>query len=338
MAVEFKDYYQVLGVQKSASEDDIRKAFRKLARQYHPDVAKNKAQAEEKFKEINEAYEVLSDPEKRKKYDTLGANWNSRSGGFQPPPGYRGGGFRYAPGQDPREGFEFHFGGTGFSDFFEQFFGARGGSFRGGDPNDRSDLRSGRQSFRSDGGFAQRGEDVEGDILVSLEEVLQGSVRSVSLQQANRRTGQTETHTFRVKIPQGVQEGQLIRIAGKGETGVGGGGPGDLYLRVRLAKHPEFRVRGADLYHDLDVAPWELVLGAEVRVPTLEGPISLRIPPGTVNGQQLRVRGRGLPNRAGQRGDLYAVTSLEVPTQVSSDERELWEQLSRKSRFNPRGV
>lgn len=332
MAVEFKDYYQSLGVSKTASDDEIRKAFRKLARQYHPDVAKNKTQAEEKFKEINEAYEVLSDPEKRRKYDTLGANWN-RQGGFQPPPGWQGGGF--GRGAGPEGTYEFHFGGTGFSDFFEQFFGGRGGPGMGGATFDESGA-FGPGAGRRAGGFAQRGGDIEGDLMVSLQEAVQGSVRPISFQQANRQTGQIETHTFRVKIPQGVQEGQLIRVAGKGEAGAGGGSPGDLYLRVRFAKHPDFRIRGTDLYYDLDLAPWEAVLGTTVRVPTLEGPISLRIPAGTTRGQQLRVRGRGLPTRTGERGDLHAIISIEVPSAISEDERQLWEQLAQKSEFKPR--
>jgi curved DNA-binding protein len=328
MAVEFKDYYQSLGVSKGATEDEVRKAFRKLARKYHPDVAKNKAEAEEKFKEINEAYEVLGDPEKRKKYDTLGANWN-RQGGFQPPPGWQGGHFDQS---GPNESYEFRFGGTGFSDFFEQFFGARGGRFnRGFTGFDETEFESGRG--RSHG---QRGNDVEGDILVSLDEIAKGSIRPVSFQQADRRTGKTETHTFRVKIPQGVQEGQLIRVAGKGEAGAGGGGPGDLYLRVRYAKHPDFRVRGTDLYYDLELAPWEAVLGSTVRVPTLDGSVALRIRPGTNSGQQLRVRGRGLPGRTSESGDLYVVTTVQVPTHVSAEERELWEQLAKKSNFRPR--
>jgi curved DNA-binding protein len=334
MPVEFKDYYQTLGVSKTASEDEIRKAFRSLARKYHPDVAKNKAQAEEKFKEINEAYEVLSDPEKRKKYDALGSNWN-RQGGFQPPPGWQGGGFQEAGSE---EGFEFRFGGTGFSDFFEQFFGGRSGSaFGKGSRTEDREPRRGAGGFRQGREMAQRGNDIEGDILVSLDEVLHGSIRPVSFQQADRRTGRTENHTFRVKIPQGVQDAQLIRVAGKGEAGVGGGGPGDLYLRVRLAKHPEFRLRGADLYYDLELAPWEAVLGTTVRVPTLDGLISLRIPAGTSNRQQLRVRSRGLPNRTGERGDLYAVVSIDVPSSVSQSERELWEELAKKSEFKPRG-
>jgi curved DNA-binding protein len=335
MAVDFKDYYKILGVSRTATEEEIRKTFRKLARQHHPDVAKNKATAEEKFKEINEAYEVLSDPEKRRKYDTLGANWN-RPGGFSPPPeweqarGYRGG----KPGAQG-EDFEFRFGGTGFSDFFEQFFGARGSRFEGSGPFEGSRPRPGEEFFTG-GARSQKGTDIEGDILVSLDEVLHGSVRPVTLQRTNPRTGQSETSTFRVKIPEGVQDGQLIRLAGKGEEGVGGGSPGDLYLRVRLAKHPEFRVHGADLICDLQLAPWEAVLGGEASIPTLEGPISLRIRPGTTGGQQLRVRGKGLPVGKGSRGDLYATISIEVPTEFSAEEKALWEQLARVSNFNPR--
>lgn len=324
MPVEFKDYYRTLGVSKTATDDEIRKAFRSLARKYHPDVAKNKKEAEEKFKEINEAYEVLSDPAKRKKYDSLGADWN-RPGGFEPPPGWQRRGFR--GGSGPEE-FEFHFGGTGFSDFFEQFFGTRGGG--AGVPP------FGSEEFRGQRTAAHRGDDVPGDILVTLDEVMHGSVRPITMQGADPRTGQVQTHTFRVKVPQGVQEGQLIRVAGKGEAGEGGGGPGDLYLRVRYAKHPEFRVRGTDLSHDLELAPWEAVLGTTVRVPTLEGPISLRIPPGTTQGQHLRVRGRGLPTRTGGRGDLHVIITIEVPARIKAEERELWERLAKTSDFRPR--
>jgi curved DNA-binding protein len=325
MAVEFKDYYKVLGVAKEANEDEIRKAFRKLARKYHPDVAKDKKSAEEKFKEINEAYEVLGDPDKRKKYDSLGANWN-RPGGFEPPPGWQGGGFRRAhPGED----FEFRFGGTGFSDFFEQFFG---GNFSG---FDQADLGRQREGLGREA-HGRRGHDIEGDILVQLEEALQGSVRTIQFEHVNPTTGRAGIQTFRVRIPRGVQEGQLIRVAGKGQAGAGGGAAGDLYLRVRLAKHPDFRVRGADLYVDLELAPWEAVLGATVPLPTLEGSVSLRVPPGASSGQQLRVRGKGLPKRGEQRGDLHAVVSIQSPSQLPPEERALWEQLASKSTFDPR--
>jgi curved DNA-binding protein len=322
MPVEFKDYYKILGVPRTAPDDEIRKVFRKLARQYHPDVAKDKKNAEEKFKEINEAYEVLGDPAKRKKYDTLGANWNRQTSA--PPPGWqsRGGSRR---GASPEE-YEFHFGGTGFSDFFEQFFSGASHRFDGHHPDDDE----GRPRAR-----VQRGRDIEGDILVTLDEVLHGSVRSITLRKVNPQTGAEETHTYRVKIPHGVQEGQLVRLAGKGEAGFGGGESGDLFLRVKLAQHPNLRVRETDLYYDLDLAPWEAVLGATVSVPTLDGPVSLKVPPGTTSGQQLRLRGKGLP--VGQeRGDFYAVVEVQTPVQISAEERGLWEQLQNKSRFNPR--
>src|SRR5437763_11191967 len=216
MAVQFRDYYEALGVPKTASDEEVRSAFRKLARKHHPDVAKDKKAAEEKFKEINEAYEVLSDPEKRKKYDQLGADWNP-PGGFQPPPGWGaqqpGGGFyRYGGGDG---GVEFEFGGTGFSDFFEAFFGGgRGRSALGG--------LGGRQAT------AERGADVEADIMVTLEEALHGSTRTVSL----RRAGSNKVENYQVKIPRGVREGQRIRLAGQGEAGARGGQSGGLCVRV----------------------------------------------------------------------------------------------------------
>src|ERR1700745_230670 len=242
MPVQFRDYYETLGVPKTASEDEIRSAFRKLARKYHPDVAKDKKAAEEKFKEINEAYEVLSDPEKRKKYDQLGADWN-RPGGFQPPPGWRWGaeqpgGVFYQWGGDGG-GVQFEFGGTGFSDFFEAFFGGgRGRSAFGG--------FGGRQAT------AERGADVEADIMVTLEEALNGSTRTVSL----RRAGSNRVEQYQIKIPRGVREGQRIRLRGQGEAGAGGGKSGDLFLRVRLAKHPDFSFEGSDLIHEVRIEPW----------------------------------------------------------------------------------
>jgi curved DNA-binding protein len=222
MPVEFKDYYKVLGVPRNASDEDIKKAFRKLARQYHPDVAKEKKGAEEKFKEINEAYEVLGDPQNRKKYDDLGTNWREDAA-FQRAPGWQQGGRRGAGGE---ESFEFHFDGTGFSDFFEQFFG-RGGRFGGVNDFVRPEAGSVEEA-----GFTRRGADLESDIMVTLEEALAGSVRTVSLQRTNRRTGEAKTQTLKVRIPPCVPEGQVIRVAGMGEDGIGGGAPGDLYLRV----------------------------------------------------------------------------------------------------------
>lgn len=331
MPVEFKDYYAILGVPRDASEEEIKKAFRKLARQYHPDVAKDKKAAEEKFKEINEAYEVLSDPEKRRRYDALGSHWRQGEA-FTPPPGWE---HRAWTSPDGAQHFEFHFGGTGFSDFFERFFG--GGRFR--DLGVFMEEGPGSGAEFVERGFARRGADVEGDILVTLDEVFHGSVRTVSLQRVNARTGESETHSFKVRIPPGVQEGQIIRIPGKGGEGWGGGPPGDLYLRVRMAAHPDFRVRGSDLYYDLPLAPWEAVLGCTVTIPLPDGPVTIRVPPGTNSGQQLRVRGRGLPQgSSGARGDLYAVVTVQVPeaAELTPQERELWERLRQISRFQPR--
>jgi curved DNA-binding protein len=328
MPVQYKDYYESLGVPRNASEADIKKAFRKLAREFHPDVAKDKKKAEEKFKEINEAYEVLSDPAKRKKYDELGANWKSGAD-FRPPPGWEhfaGGSAReYAPGRAPGgQDYEFQFGGTGFSDFFEQLFGARGrgGGFAGG--------FRGAPEFEQEA-FAERGRDIEGDIMVTLEEAMRGSVRQVSVRHHSR------TETYQVKIPAGVTEGQRLRVPGRGEAGTGGAGAGDLFLRVRLARHPDFEVEDHNLIYELELAPWEAVLGANISVPTLDARVNIKIPPGTQNGQKLRVRGRGLPLRDGASGDLIVVTKVEVPAQVSDAERQVWEQLARESKFNPRG-
>lgn len=319
MAIKFKDYYEVLGVARNASDDDIKKAFRKLARQYHPDVAKNQKGAEDRFKEINEANEVLSDPVKRRQYDELGENWEHPERQAQHSPQ---GGF-------PRAGEEsdFHFEGTGFSDFFEQFFGGRGGAASG---FGQSRPGMGR------GSFAQKGQDIEGSILVTLDEVLQGATRVVQLQQTDPRTGQSTTQALNVKIPPGVKEGQLIRLAGVGQAGIGGGEPGHLYLRVKFAQHPDFSVRGKDLYHDLEITPWEAVLGGSVHIPTLDGTVALKIPAGTVAGRQFRLREKGLPAGNGSRGDLYARVIIEVPSSITAEEKILWEQLAGKSTFNPR--
>jgi curved DNA-binding protein len=332
MAVEFKDYYSVLGVPRTATDEDIKKAFRKLARLYHPDVAKDKKTAEQKFKEINEAHEVLSDPAKRRKYDELGADWQNGSVGGAPPSGSRQR-WRTANGEPAQE---YHFGGTGFSDFFEQFFG---GSGRVGGVDDIFRDARGYERQSGDRRYAARGQDIEGDILVSLDEALHGSTRSVSLQRVDPSSGQHDTETFQVRIPPGAREGRRIRVPGKGGPGHGGAESGDLFLRVRLAAHPDFEVRDSDLYHELELAPWEAVLGAHVRVPTLSGEVKVRIPVGTTSGTQMRVRGQGLPKQPGAdqpRGDLYVVTRVNVPTEVTPQERELWEKLASVSRFSPR--
>ncbi|MGA3163870.1 MAG: J domain-containing protein [Verrucomicrobiota bacterium] len=324
MPVQYKDYYETLGVPRGASEVEIKKAFRKLARQYHPDVAKDKKKAEEKFKEVNEAYEVLGDAAKRKKYDELGANWKSGAD-FRPPPGWES----FSGGQAFRGrgggGQEFEFSGTGFSDFFEQLFGSR--------------MRGGAGGFGHSAGFEEeefpeRGRDIEGDIMVTLEEAMRGSVRTVNVRRPAGRSVRTET--CQVKIPPGVTEGQKLRLAGRGEAGTDGGGAGDLYLRVRLARHPDFEVEDHNLIYEAELAPWEAVLGTNLSVPALDGRVNIKIPPGTQNGQKLRVRGRGLPQRDGARGDLIVVTQIAVPNKVTAAEQKLWEQLARESRFKPR--
>jgi curved DNA-binding protein len=340
--MQYKDYYEVLGVPRAAGEEDIKKAFRKLARRYHPDVAKNKKEAEEKFKEVNEAYEVLGDPAKRRKYDQLGADWKTGAE-FRPPPGWE----RFAGppfGAEGRWEREFSFGGTGFSEFFEHLFGAgsRGGGF-------------GRPATFAEEDISERGADVQADLLVTLEEALRGGLRPITLRRlascagcngtggrrrqvcsacgGRGRTPQEERHT--IKVPAGVLGGQRLRVAGRGEAGGGGGEAGDLLLRVCLARHPEFEVEGKDLRHDLELAPWEAVLGASVDVPTLQGPVGIKIPPGTQNGQRLRLRGQGL-GKAGERGDLFAVVRVQVPTRLGEEERRLWEQLAERSGFRPR--
>ena len=319
MATAFQDYYQTLGVARTVGADEIKKAFRALARKYHPDVAKDKKEGEARFKEINEAYEVLSDPEKRKKYDELGKNWDK--------PGVPPSGWHDFPRHEARGGGaqEFHFEGTGFSDFFEQFFG-HGGGFDGFSSATR----------QPDAGV-HHGRDVEGAILVTLDEAMHGAVRQISLQAVDPRTGEAKTESFKVRIPKGALEGQVIRVPGKGEAGAGGGEAGHLFLRVRLAGHPDFRALGADLYYDLPLAPWEAVLGTTVRVRSLDGDLDVKIPAGTANGRRRRLRGRGLPKpKSDERGDLYVVAEIEMPEKIGAKERELWEQLRRGSSFNPR--
>jgi curved DNA-binding protein len=314
MAVKFKDYYETLGVARTASPEEIKKAFRALARLYHPDVAKDKVTAEAKFKEINEAYEVLGDPDKRKRYDELGPNWE------QPDAPPQSGGFRRGRGRGRAQAEpDFEFGGTGYSDFFESFFG--GG--RGGFGQDREPVD-------------QKGRDVEADLLVTLHEALHGAVRKITLRRPTDPDEPASTKSYSVRIPAGVREGQRIRLGGQGNPGSGGAPAGDLYLRVRLARHPDFEVRDADLLYDLDLAPWEAVLGVSVKITALDGVTNLRVPPGTASGSQLRLRGLGLVQEGGGRGDLYATVRILIPPTPSPEEKALWEKLAETSSFKPR--
>jgi curved DNA-binding protein len=312
MAAQFRDYYETLGVPKSATADDIKSSFRKLARKHHPDLAKDKKAAEEKFKEINEAYEVLSDPEKRRKYDEYGTNWQHAGNGFGGGASAQAGGF--AGGGSPfggaGAGGDFHFGGTGYSDFFEQFFGTRRGRGYGGGVD-----------FEE---TPQRGRDVEADILVTLDEVLNGATRQISFRKGNA----PDVQTYTVKIPKGVSEGQRIRLAGQGGSGGARGEAGDLYLRVKLQQHPDYRFEGADIHYEAEIPAWRAVLGGELTIPTPDGRAKLKIPAGTQNGRKFRIPGRGLPEKGGTRGDFYAVAEISIPESVTPEQKELWEKLS----------
>jgi curved DNA-binding protein len=296
VAVKFRDYYEVLGVPRSASAQEIKRVYRQLARKHHPDLqpVAERAQAAERFKEINEAYEVLSDPEKRAKYDALGANWKGGMD-FTPPPGATG---RSA------EGFSAEDLGD-FSDFFASIFGRTGG-------------RAGRGNVR----VTMPGADIEAELPVTLDDLLRGGKRRIQL---------AEGKAVDVEIPVGVRDGVVLRLAGQGGPGANGGPPGDLYLHLRLAPHPRYRVAGDDLEMDLPLWPWQTVLGAEVRVDTPEGAVTLTVPPGTQNGRRLRLRGRGLPRGDGSRGDLYAVVRIVVPERPSPAEREAYEALKRSA-------
>lgn len=320
MAVKYRDYYETLGVSKDASQEDIKKAFKKLARKYHPDVAKDQPDAEERFKAVNEAYEVLGDPEKRRKYDTLGPGWQQGQD--------FGGGSGY-PGGD----YEYHFGGsTGFSDFFESLFGGRGG---GGDPFGA--FGGARGARRPHSNRPMAGEDIEADLLVRIEEIMNGSTREVRLARPTADGRPGKESTIRVKIPKGIAEGQRIRCAGLGYPGVNGGPDGDLYLRVRLERHPRYTPDGHDLDSELVLAPWEVVLGASVTIPTPHGEVKMNVKPGTQPGTKLRLRGKGLPTGKDGHGDLYVTVVVEFPEEVTEEEKALWISLAEKTRFRPRG-
>ncbi|MDR3568039.1 MAG: J domain-containing protein [Syntrophobacteraceae bacterium] len=327
MAVKYRDYYELLGVKRAASQAEIQRGYRKLARKYHPDVSKA-SNAEDKFKEINEAYEVLKDPEKRKMYDQLGSNWRSGQE-FRPPPGWQASDFGRGGGY--QEEFHFDSAGGGFSDFFESLFGGAGG-FR--------QARGGAgPGFGRGAVHRQAGADHETSIRISLEEAFHGGAKPILLQSRSvSPEGQLEVSEKRydVKIPPGVLPNQKIRLTGQGAEGAGGGPRGHLYLKVEIEPHPVFTLSGRDIAMELPLAPWEAVLGAEVRVSALSGSIDLRIPPGTQGGQKLRLRGKGMPNPKGAAGDLYITIALKVPTNPSPEEQELYEQLKKSSSFDPR--
>ena len=319
--MEFQDYYKILGVKKDASQEEIQRAYRKLARKYHPDVNKDK-DAEEKFKMINEANEVLKDPEKRTLYDAYGRNW--QQGAEQPKWQYR----EYT--RRPREeGFSrtFRFGGDGtfqessnFSDFFNSLFG---------------EGYAGRRQRQYD--HHMPGSSQEAELTVSLADVYSGATKAISLQtyEADAR-GQVRpvTRTLQVKIPPGVTDGAVIRLAGQGERGMNEAG--DLLLRIRIAPDPRFRVEGHDLYTSVAVSPWEVALGAKIPVKMVAGTASLTIPKGSQNGKKLRLRGKGLPKRDGGSGDIIVELEVRMPDHLTRDEERLFSELAKNSSFNPR--
>lgn len=345
MAIEFKDYYEILGIEHTASGDEIRNAFRKLARHFHPDKTGSNPEAENRFKEINEAYEVLGDPTKRQRYDKFAGTWRgAKSNG----PGRRefasrDGAFSTDPGR-------FRFDGAGFSEFFDELFGQQG-------ERPRSPRETHRPATHNIPPSDPRGDDLEADIWVTLEEVARGAVRPISMKRAQKcgnclgmgqlngspcescdGTGnQVRSETYKVKIPRGVRPGAFLRVPGRGEEGVVSGQTGDLYLKVNYTAHAEFYVEHDTLHHDLELAPWEAVLGALVSVPTLEGRATIKIPAGTQNGRKLRLKLQGLPDSAGQRGDLMLRVKVQVPAEPGLRERRLWEELARESDFHPRG-
>ncbi len=328
MGVTYKDYYKILGVSRDASQEEITKAYKKLAKKYHPDLNPNDPSAEEKFKDINEAYEVLKDPEKRKRYDMLGANWEHGQN-FEPPPGFENVKFTFS--SSGGEGF------GEFSDFFELLFGnlfggGERGSFRGkkcsrasyGDPFSGGNFYG--QDFYSQQDI--KGQDVEATLELTLEEAYRGGKKTISIGDG------MSSKVLTVNIPPGVSEGSKIRLAGQGSPSPTGQ-KGDLYLRVKLLPHHLFKVEGKNVILDLPLTPWEAALGAEVSIPTLDGRVNLKVPPGTSSGQKLRLKGKGL-GRGSKKGDFFARVMIKVPKHLSPEEKRLYEELSKKSSFNPR--
>ena len=308
MAIASKDYYQILGVSKTATEDEIRKEYRGLARKHHPDLNPGNKASEDKFKEINEAYEVLSDSAKRLKYDQIGSNSHAGED-FRPPPGWTNG---RAGTHNGNGGFGQEHGAEDFSDMFEGLFGGRRGA-RGGPT------------------FRIKGDDINATMLLTLEEAHRGVVRTIKLEGADGKIKSLE-----VTIPPGVRDGSVIRLAGQGDPGTDGSPAGDLYLHVNMEAHHLFQLLGDDVQVELPIAPWEAVLGAKVNVPTLDRAVEMTIPAGSQAGQRLRLRQQGLKKRGGGRGDEYVKLKIVVPSSPTAREKELFEHLAAESRFNPR--
>lgn len=346
VSVKYQDYYQILGVSRTASQEEIQRAYRKLARQYHPDVNKDPA-AHEKFKQVSEAYEVLKDPEKRKLYDQLGADWKAGQD-FRPPPGWQtgAGGRRAAPGAAGTggagggAGFDFTGFGVGegadFSDFFESIFGSAGADFGGARRPGAGMGGAGTAGPRAQP-RPRRGQSHELAVTISLWEAVHGTTRSISVERPPAPGEEGATKTYDVKIPAGTADGAVIRLAGQGSPGAFGGEAGDLLLRVQVAPDPRFKVHGRDLVTRVPITPSEAVLGAKVSVDAMDGQLVVTVPAGSQSGQRLRIRGKGLPARGEtDAGDLYVEVRIEVPKEPSDEERALYEQIAKISNFHPR--
>jgi curved DNA-binding protein len=317
--LEYRDYYATLGVERGASQDEIQKAYRKLARKYHPDINKG-AEAETRFKEINEAHEVLKDPEKRSKYDRFGSAWKQAQQTGTPPSGFEDlfSQFGFGGNASRSQRVDFDFAGSGFSSFFETLFGGR---------------PTGAAGWSGSGGPQQSAASVdhEARISLSIEEAGRGGKREISL--TDPETGRHKK--LRVTIPKGIRPGQKIRLAGQGSRGRGGRS-GDLYLTVEILPHPRFRLQGSDLHTEIPVTPWEAALGGQAKLPTLEGEVTVKIPPGSSSGRRIRLRGKGFPSAGGANGDLLAEIRIVVPKKLSDEDRRLFEELAQRSQFNPR--
>jgi DnaJ-class molecular chaperone len=338
--VKFKDYYELLGVKREATADQVRQAYRKLARKYHPDLNPGSKTAEDKFKEINEAYEVLSDTEKRKRYDQLGANWKEGAE-FTPPAGWGQGRVNVNVGDLSDL---FGTAGGGFSDFFETLFGGT-----------RSSQKTGQRA-RPPRPRSARGQDAEAEMSISLEDAHRGAVHRITLQggrmceackgqgvfngeqcAACRGTGQVMTpRVIDVKIRPGAREGAVIKVPRQGHPPIGRGEPGDLYIKLNVKPHSVFTVQNDDITAEIPITPAEAVLGAKIEVPTIDGKAEITIPPGSQGGQRLRLRGQGLNRRDGGRGDEYVKLKIVVPQDPTDREKNLYRELAQAGRDNPR--
>jgi curved DNA-binding protein len=323
--MEFKDYYKILGLDKSADADAIKKAYRKLAAKYHPDKNPGNKSAEDRFKEINEANEVLSDPEKRKRYDELGANWNQPGGGPDPAYEWRqyagagaGGRGRSRTFTQEDLGEMFGGGGGGFSDFFETFFGGAG---MGGGAGPGRGRQGGAWTGRP---VPQAGDDYQADVEISTEEAYQGAKKIIEL----------NGKKLRLQFKPGIADGKVIKLAGKGGKGANGGPDGDFYMRIHVKPHPVFERRGDDLHMALRLEAQDAVVGKSEEIRTLGGNVKLRIPPETDNGKTFRLKGQGMPvyDRAGERGDLYVTVSLALPKGLKPEELDWFRKMAEARR------